>query len=73
MADMDALTLLARLRAAGAGWPAVLITGLRTPELDEQALAAGFAAVFEKPLRLHTLTDVIARLSGQEGSGHVAP
>lgn len=65
LADMDALTLLTRLRAEGTTWPSVLITGLRTPELDEQALAAGFAAVFEKPLRLHTLMDVVTRLSGQ--------
>ncbi|MFT3965913.1 MAG: response regulator [Sphingobium sp.] len=63
LTDMDAITLLTRLRARGAAWPAVLITGLRTPELDEQALAAGFAAIFEKPLRLHTLTDMVARLT----------
>ena len=63
LADMDAITLLSRLRAQGTDWPAVLITGLRTPELDELALAAGFAAIFEKPLRLHTLTDMVARLT----------
>lgn len=65
LADMDAIALLTELRAKGATWPSVLITGLRTPELDEQARAAGFAETFEKPLRLHTLMDVITRLSGQ--------
>lgn len=62
--DMDAIELLTRLRAQGVTWPSVLITGLRSPELDELALAAGFTAVFEKPLRLHTLTDVVTRLTG---------
>ncbi|HEX7871742.1 MAG TPA: response regulator [Sphingobium sp.] len=69
LADMDAIELLSRLRARGTTWPAVLITGLRTPELDEKALAAGFAAIFEKPLRLHTLTDVVARLTGLGPNG----
>lgn len=64
MADMDGVTLLRRLRLAGWGGPAILITASRDAGLSERAAAAGFHTVLSKPLAdrivLETVRSVVS-------------
>jgi FixJ family two-component response regulator len=72
MEPLDGITLLSRLRDQGWLGPAVLVTGFPSPELSQRAIAAGYAAVFEKPLRERSLIDTLWRLvdaAGQAAGG----
>ena len=57
--DGNGVDVLRKLQAEGWSGPAVLITGALTPELHEQAVAAGYVAVFDKPIRPHELIHAI--------------
>lgn len=62
--DMNALDLLARLRAAGVTAPALLITTNPGPALRRSAAAAAIP-IIEKPLLSNLLIDTIrSRLTG---------
>ena len=59
MPDIDGISLLASLRKQGWSGPALLITGHFDITLDKRALAAGYSAVFEKPLRSERLINAV--------------
>lgn len=59
LSEKDGIEVLRALRAAGWQGRAVLITGDATAALRAAALAAGYAAVLEKPLQPH---DVLGAL-----------
>lgn len=59
--------MLSRLREAGLSCPAILIAAALSPACADQGDAAGYAAVFETPLRRHALIDAVARLAAGEG------
>lgn len=61
--DQDGIALHAAMRAGGWSGPAVLISAFGSNELTDRARAAGFAAVFDKPLREHALVDAVRRLT----------
>lgn len=50
MPRVTGLELLQRLRQAGRQLPVALMTGSPSPQLTQQALAAGASAVLDKPL-----------------------
>jgi FixJ family two-component response regulator len=60
--EMDGIGLLLALRERGWMAPAILITGLWTPQLVEEAKAAGFSEVLQKPLKPRALIRIVARL-----------
>ena len=62
MPDVDGITMLMALRAAGWSKPAILITGHFSEGLEHRAYAAGISDVLEKPLGEHVLLCSIARL-----------
>src|SRR3546814_14225620 len=59
--------MLEQLRAKGDRLPAIIITGRRTPQVDERARSAGVLAIFDKPVdrqALHaTIVTVLNRPS----------
>lgn len=59
----DGIALHSAMRASGWSGPAVLISAFGSNELAGRARAAGFAAVFDKPLREHALVDTVRRLT----------
>lgn len=61
----DGIALLRTLRAQGWDGPAVLISAFASPAMTEEATKAGFARVFEKPLREGALVQCVTRLTGQ--------
>ena len=65
----DGVATLTQLRDHGWAGPAILITAFPSNALLASAQAAGFAAVFEKPLRRHVLLKTIEQLlrSAPEG------
>jgi FixJ family two-component response regulator len=65
MPEIDGLAMLRILRSSGWLGPAILVTAYHSAELSEQASAAGYNAIVEKPLREHALVDMVTRLVGQ--------
>jgi FixJ family two-component response regulator len=63
MQDIDGISLLGRLREQGWSGPALLITGHFDATLGKRALAAGYSAVFEKPLCSEQLIEAVANLA----------
>lgn len=59
LADSDGLELITALRARGWHGTAVLITAFASPDLRAAALAAGFAAMLDKPFRDADLVRVL--------------
>jgi FixJ family two-component response regulator len=59
--DGDGIAVLRTMRGAGWDGRAVLLTGHGSPELPEAALASGFDAVLDKPLRQHELVGALGR------------
>lgn len=67
--DMDGIGLLLALRERGWMGPAILITGYWTPKVVEEAKAAGFSEVLEKPLKPRALVKILTQLiSGQSAN-----
>lgn len=62
MQGLDGINLLSRLRERGWQGKAVLVTAFPSSQLADQAIAAGYTAVFEKPLRERSLVEAIRRL-----------
>jgi two-component system, cell cycle sensor histidine kinase and response regulator CckA len=69
---MDGLETLRRLRQLDPAIKAILSSGY--PDQDQQAsrLAAGFAAVINKPYELKTLQAVFNRLAGEAAAGEAS-
>ena len=61
MPDMDGLTVIRRLRAAGSVVPVIALTALAMLEDQKLCLAAGADDYLSKPVSLNELTRVIAR------------
>lgn len=59
MPGADGIAVLRDLRRQGWHGAAVLITGYGTPKLATDAAAAGFAAVFDKPVRSNLLMNAV--------------
>ena len=64
MPDIDGISLLGKLRKQGWVQPALLITGQFDSSLDKRAEAAGYSAVFEKPLHSERLINAVAKFAG---------
>jgi FixJ family two-component response regulator len=60
--DGDGIALLEAMRASGWMGPAILISAYSSRELSDRAKTAGFAEMFDKPLREHALVDAAERL-----------
>jgi FixJ family two-component response regulator len=65
MPEVDGIGVLHALRNNGWKGPAILVSAYHSPRLVEQAMREGFASVIEKPLREHSLVDMISRLIGE--------
>ena len=65
MPDIDGISLLGKLRKQGWAGPALLVTGHFDPSLNKRAAAAGYSAVFEKPLHNERLTEAVAKFAGR--------
>lgn len=63
MPDIDGISLLGKLRKQGWAGPAIMITGHFDSTLKKRALAAGYSAVFEKPLQSERLIKAVAVLA----------
>ena len=63
MPDIDGISLLSQLRKQGWLGPALLITGHFDSGLDKRAVAAGYSAVFQKPLHSDRLIDAVAKFA----------
>mgnify|MGYP003639109955 CR=1 FL=1 len=66
--DGNGIDLLATLRGRGWTGPAILISAFGSGELAKRAGDAGFAEIFDKPMREHELVDAVGRLT-RERSG----
>jgi two-component system, LuxR family, response regulator FixJ len=64
MPDIDGISLLGMLRKQGWVQPALLITGHFDSGFDKRAVAAGYSAVFEKPLHSERLINAVAKFAG---------
>lgn len=63
MPDIDGISLLGKLRKQGWAGPALLITGHFDATLEQRALAVGYSAIFEKPLRNERLINAVANIA----------
>jgi CheY-like chemotaxis protein len=61
MPDLDGLTVVRRLRAAGSAVPVIALTALAMPGDRERCLTAGANDYLSKPMSLDNLTHVIVR------------
>ncbi len=50
MANLDGISLLAKLRDLGLNQPALLITGFVSNTLNQRALEVGYCSIIEKPI-----------------------
>lgn len=67
LGKLDGLVLLSTLRGLGWEGPAVLVTAFPSGPLADQAIASGYTAVFEKPLRERSLIEAVKRLAAHGG------
>lgn len=63
LADMNGIEVLRSLRQGGWTKPAVLVTAFSSAKLTDEAAAAGFSEVFEKPVKEHVLITALKRLT----------
>ena len=63
LGGLDGITLLQTLRERGWSGSAVLVTGFPTNDLAKRASDAGYAMLFEKPLRERSLIEAVRRLA----------
>lgn len=59
MPQVDGLTLLEKMRAAGSQLPTIVITGRSDPVLKQRALQSGAVALFDKPVAEDALLKAI--------------
>lgn len=58
----DGIELLAAMRERGWTSPAILVTGYPSSDVSRRANDAGYAMIFEKPLRERSLVEAVGRL-----------
>jgi len=63
LSGLDGIALLETLRERGWSGSAVLVTGYPTDDLAQRATDAGYAMLFEKPLRERSLIEAVRRLA----------
>jgi len=61
MEELDGLDVLRALRARGWQGPAIMITAFPSAQLSDDAKAAGFQAVIDKPFREHLISDAVLK------------
>lgn len=61
----NGIALIGAMRTAGCAAPAILISAFGSADLAERARSAGFAQVFDKPLRAHRLLAAVSNLVGE--------
>ncbi|UAK23087.1 response regulator [Sphingomonas nostoxanthinifaciens] len=61
MASIDGISLMRSFRALGWLGVAILMTSIDGEEAKSEAIAAGFAAVIQKPIEGYRLVDVVDR------------
>ncbi len=71
--DGEGGELLARLRAASSGTPAIAHTADPSPALRDRLLSAGFAEVLVKPLTAARLQHSVREVLGLHAVGHASP
>lgn len=62
MPELDGIGLLLALRTLGWKGRSALITAYHSPAIEEQAKAAGFDVIMNKPLHCQAFIDAVARL-----------
>lgn len=62
----NGIALINALRMSGCVAPAILISAFGSADLAERARDAGFAHVFDKPLRAHRLLAAVSSLVGEK-------
>jgi len=62
MPGMDGLTVLQQVRSLNPSQPVIILTGGRTPEMEQQVRALGVTEYVEKEFSLHLLGDSLRRL-----------
>jgi signal transduction histidine kinase/CheY-like chemotaxis protein len=65
MQPMRGLDFAQQIRAMDADIPIILMTGHRNAQLDARAAALGIAEILDKPLRVQTLREALARRLGR--------
>jgi FixJ family two-component response regulator len=66
LGDGDGINLLATLRRRGWLGPAILVSAFWSSDLTQRASDAGFAEIFDKPMREYALVDAVGRLTSRE-------
>lgn len=62
MPEMDGLTVLRQIHSLDPKKPVIILTGARTPEVEQQVRALGVSEFVEKEFSLHRLGDALKRL-----------
>jgi len=62
MPEMDGLTVLRQIHSLDPKKPIIILTGARTPEVEQQVRALGVREFVEKEFSLHRLGDALKRL-----------
>jgi len=62
MPEMDGLTVLRQIHSLDPKKPIIILTGARTPEVEQQVRALGVSEFVEKEFSLHRLGDALKRL-----------
>ena len=62
MPGMDGLTVLQQVRSLNPQQPVIILTGVGTPEAEQQVRALGVTEFVEKAFSLHLLGDSLKRL-----------
>ena len=73
MPDLDGLTVVRRLRAAGSTVSVIALTALAMPGDRERCLAAGADDYLSKPMSLGELTSTVARWLAKKHAGETLP
>ena len=73
MPQVDGLTLLEKMRAAGLRLPTIVITGRSDPVLKQRALQSGAFALFDKPVAEDALLKAIDLAIASNGGPAKSP
>jgi PAS domain S-box-containing protein len=68
MPEMTGYDLAREILAVKPGLPVVLCTGFSSPQLEEEARAAGIRSFMKKPIGARQLADLVSRMINREGN-----
>lgn len=68
MPEMTGYDLALEIMAVKPGLPVVLCTGFSSPQLEEEARAAGIRCFMKKPIGARQLADLVSRMLNREGN-----